>query len=246
MKTKFLFIALAISLPMKLHAYAYLDVSADDGQLGQVCYSSSVETLYDFTLKKYGPISAYQEYEYFTGDYSLSPGNYDECPGGTYESDLYEYQNGCLVGENDGFFYVCDVVPDNSSDLCEWGAGAYEMNYWQGSDWQLVSGNMVRMPHISAESSYDEYSCTIDSVDVYYDYGCVAGYYPGSGSGANIVCAPCPDGGTSHDGTMDIGECFIAPGTHTFSDEVGIGEITVSDQGAQEDDYGNRVCFWEQ
>lgn len=61
----------------------------------------------------------------------------------------------------------------------------------------------------------------IYSASYNYQYGCEAGYYQTGGSGANIICGPCPDDdgvpATSDEGNTPISGCYIPAGTYQAS-----------------------------
>ncbi len=219
MKNTFLMAAAVAALPVV--ANAGLQVSPTEADLGKACYSEqSKEDTYGYKLYAVkAPVG------YFPDEAGMTP--YDRCAD-TYEDQLAAADEHCWVGVVDGTVYHC-VTGDIANGPCStW--PAWENGTPDFTTWTACGNNRVYKGKV-AEQYVEQGSYTCETIYDYSDmqYGCVAGYYASSGSGANITCARCPTSGgvagQSATGNTAITGCYIPSGSN-FSDSYGSGVLT--------------------
>ncbi|MBQ4130327.1 MAG: hypothetical protein IJD69_03035 [Alphaproteobacteria bacterium] len=224
MKEKILVGMVAAMLP--LGASAYLQVSASDDDLGQLCFSDDDGA--ELYLISCGPVSDMQEIlgGLGDGDFASEP----DCPDSA--ADVM-FGQGCLVGVADDKKYICAPV---LSDACDWcGMMGYESAQ---SDWEDAGDNVVRYFEAAGDLYLEEYHCALEGASWNHVYGCAEGYYQSSGSDANMTCSRCPSSGGVY-GTNDVGDtsittCYIPAGSvRTFTDDAGSGT-----------EYNEDDCFY--
>lgn len=132
----------------------------------------------------------------------------NECPGDPYGTRECQLQGRPATG------YARFCMPGNT------GYSACEMCGCGGTtSWVTYSSTNHTVSRTIHTATSSNYLCTSTSS---VQYGCAAGYYRKSGSGASMVCTPCPEGGASNVGNTLKTGCYLPTGT-TFSDDLGSG-----------------------
>lgn len=216
MKHKFLFGALVALWPMNLLAGLQVDVNSEPGT---ICFSEQNQNpgAYPYRVVLCGPADMYGDDLSYYGD-------------GVCNSDLTigEFEvSSCYLGVRDGYVVLCDAV----------GEGEITCSYCdipdKGeviSDWDELGNNIVGRTlygEVGADDSSaleNNWTCDIDFT-VEYKYGCAAGYYQSSGTGASMTCTACESSGTNSVGSTAITSCYMPSGS-SFSDTTGAGTYT--------------------
>lgn len=222
MRYKVLVMLLIALLPICAFADLIVDEIADPGN---ICWSEETGWAdYQFPARVVlcGPAEMYGDDLSWFGP-NCGDMNYGE---------FVDNGRGCLLGENSGYIVHCDY-PSYGENICRycddrpvnsqsvnWVAGA--SNRVSRSLWVSDMGNHV--------TDSDNWSCDFDVVET-IEYGCAAGYYQSSGSGASMTCSRCPSSGGIYGnnavGTTDISTCYLPSGTE-FSNDIGSGEYSAN------------------
>ncbi len=140
---------------------------------------------------------------------------------GDCTDDNSEY---CYFGKTGNTYYYCD---QGGEGACSNISGTANIN--QNSSWETLNASRHSVLSHTFHVSEQEYDICIIGL-VRTNYGCAAGYYATQNTGtANIVCSPCPAGGSSDLGNTGQSGCYLRPGN--FSDASGTGQYTAN-------------CYW--
>lgn len=218
MKYKFLGAISVAILPMCAFADLIVDEIADPGNICWSEESSWMDYQYPARVVLCGPAEMYGDDLSWFGP-RCGDINYDE---------FRDTGRGCLLGENNGYIVHCDL-PSYGENICAFcDSGPVDtLPVWVESGANRVSRSIWESvgEHVSDS---DNWSCDFD-VSETVEYGCSAGYYQSSGTGASMTCSRCPSSGgiygTNSIGTTSITSCYIPSGT-SFSDDSGSGTYT--------------------